>query len=308
MKRAALAIVFLLINPSIAAHWRAEMSVSPAVSLPGLPVTTTITLTNDSRESLAPPAHFAILARRSDGSAFVVRCGGLVQSLDPLRAMTVPPGCSVAVPGDSTGAFDVASCTTDPRLQMPGVYELAAHISDSYGHRVDLDAAKVEALAREATVIARTTLTIQEPRGEDAVVWQLMSALPKSGWTSHVIGSPAYFETARRVVTEFPRSLYAGWFAATGVSRDYRENARVLRHWLRSVPRDQYADARWENVIRAELALASEHGAINPEARDEYAKRALATAREIADPVRRDALLEELRQFLRESQGSRRAQ
>jgi hypothetical protein len=289
-------VAFVAVTVGVAAgeeRWRSAAEVTPREVVPGIPIEITVRLTNAGDEPQPTPAELMIVVNPAGHATFVGRCGvGLHRRIDQSLPPTVAPGQTVVLSLSTDGSLLRPDCLDDPRLHAPGTYQLSIRLGDYFHIIADSQTLEpLDAAARYARAAAETRLVVLAPTGEDAAVWALMNPKGLEPWTSAFAWEERGQRVGERVLREFPRSAYAGWFAATGMGVDQIEKAEALRRWLDAAPRQQHSDARWNMLAEWELGVAGTYGPERPDDRDRHARLALRAAQRVGEPeLRRDAL------------------
>jgi len=214
------------------------LELSPPSTLPGIPVTVRINVTNDTAERVELPPHIVMLATNDDGDTFPVgnqahpQLGGVA-----LNESFLGPHSSTLLELEARGAaIQPFDWFEDPRLNMPGRYRLQVVLGTFSGEFPEVP----ESAIRTNT----STLDVLMPEGIDLAVWKGMLVVGKGSWTPGLIASMEGQAFARRVVTEMPESTYAGWFAASGPWRPMHESAVLLSGWLAQAKPDEFTEWR----------------------------------------------------------------
>jgi hypothetical protein len=229
------------------------LELSPPSTLPGIPVTIRIRVTNDSAQRVELPPHIVMLATNDSGETFPLGSQALPQvngvSLDESflgpRSSTL---LDLEVQGAAIQPYD---WLFDSRVNLPGRYRLQAVMGTFSGEFPEVP----ESAIRTNTA----TLHVLTPEGLDLAVWKEMLVVGKGSWTPGMIASSmAGQELARRVVTEMPQSTYAGWFATSGPWQPTHESAALLRGWLAQARPDEFTEWREFRLAIFEEAAAGQ--------------------------------------------------
>jgi hypothetical protein len=256
MKPIRSALLFLLVMspllqaaPPPAPNVRLTLTLAPATTLPGIPVTVRILVTNDSTSRVELPRDIVLLATTEDGETFSVGSQPYPQVAVSLLGETFvrPRGSTLLQVEVEGAAIQPFSWFDDPRLNMPGRFRLQAAIGTFPG--------EFPVVPESAIRSNIDTLDVVTPEGVDFAIWKEMLAIGKGRWSPGQIVSTAR-EFARRVVVEMPESAYAGWFATSAPWQPARESAALLRNWLAQAPPDEFTE--WREF---RLALLEEHAA-----------------------------------------------
>lgn len=254
MKTTCCALLLLLASPLLHAapavsHLALALTCSPDVTLPGIPVTVRVVVTNNSAQRVELPAHLILQATTETGERFLP--GGsdrphfdVVLLGDPFVLPHSSTVLEIEVEGAAIQAY---SWFDDPRLNKPGRLQLQAILGTFSPELTEIPEGAIR-----SNVAA---LDIQTPTGVDLAVWKEMLAIGNGSWVPGLIATTAR-ELTRRVVTETPQSSYAGWFATSAPWEPTRESAALLRSWLAQAPQDALTEWR-----QYRLALLEEHAA-----------------------------------------------
>jgi len=275
----------------------------PPTTLPGIPVTVRIRVSNGSAQRVELPYHVILFVTNEAGETFPV--GGPV-AVGMLGKTDVGPRSSTLLEVEARGAaLQEFSWFDDPRLNMPGRYRL----------QIVMGTFSAEGPAVPASALRTNTATLDVvmPVGVDLAVWKEMLRAGAGKWAPSVLIHTAGSELARRVITETPRSAYAGWFAASGPWQPARVSAALLRDWLEQAPPDEFTEWREYRLALLEEGSTRQWSDIPPDQARTHVRRALTlltklkqsknpnVARAAAERLEFDADLEEsIERLLRE--------
>jgi hypothetical protein len=196
-------------------------------TIPGIPIDVRIVITNPTDTEVELPGHDIMLRVERAGQAPFwafdgIAVGGLAAfrlqpcSTDgdewPLAAHT---SIEYALDGSPSGE---KSWWQDPRLNVPGIYRLQVVFDPPawamrIGKRPD-DVMSDAALGPDALISKPFVVTVDEPRGDDALVWERLSAAVHD---PEMKGVDAVRESSRELATALleahPQSRYAPWLA-----------------------------------------------------------------------------------------------
>ena len=177
-------------------------------TLRGIPVDLRLMVTNRTQVEIELPTDdFMIRAERAGQPPFWVFDGINVHghvafdlpkcanAMDEGFALPARSTLEYAIGGDPSGS---KSWWEDPRLSVPGTWRLQVILNPPRwahgGERPD-DATSDAALGPEALISDALTIVVEEPHGDDAIVWQkLLSGMPDQelrGIQAHRWASPA---------------------------------------------------------------------------------------------------------------------
>ena len=238
------------VHAAVGSELGVALDVSPATTLPGIPVALRVTFTNSGSTPASLPPHVVLLAKVNGSDPFVVRFDGFRTKvpMGVLREDQIPAHGTAVGEARTEGVLTEPGWFIDTRLNQPGRFELQLIIGDFAG---DVLQAPEEGIRSTPAV-----LQVNEPTGIDLKIWKEMLTVGNGEWEPRKIFTPGGEALARRVLSEWPYSQYAGWFAATGISERASESADALRAWLSQASRDQYTE--WRQL---RLALFDDGGA-----------------------------------------------
>lgn len=215
-----------------------RLAVEPATTLPGIGVTIRATFKNTTGKPIAMPTGAALVVTPDHGPRFIALAGS---------------GTIVPLDGGPVGSQDVIyEFTPDGRLGTPGWFYFEFTRPGTYGLQLVAgdysdDKAWLETAMRQARAASNVvTLTVAEPVGVDAEVWKAMKALADTpeNWKAADIYTTAGNELAARIVRDYPDSVYTGWIATMGSSKDPDAAFEPLKAWMKLHPDDPYREQR----------------------------------------------------------------
>jgi hypothetical protein len=198
-----------------------SLALEPASVLPGLPVSFHVTIANHSERRVVVPSNLTLKVTPLGGVEFTARYGFVEEGITGRWPGEIGDTL-ILMPGETTNVVFPVDTTLigpdwfcDPRLNRPGSYrlQLVANSSDD-----------IEATGTLASNLA--TLTVREPFGEDAKVWEKMQELGGAGgWHTgmHTMNGVAGF-----VWREHPSSSYLPYVATVLALTDRAEMIRAL--------------------------------------------------------------------------------
>jgi hypothetical protein len=231
-----------------------SLTLVPGRVLPGLPVTFRVTLTNLSNVPADIPQDLRLEVDPMEGERFYARALDLDSHSPPTTFGRWPREISTLGSKEALSVvFPVGPTLVgpewfrDPRLNKPGVYRLRLLLYPAKPQPVLNERASGEPVENlEEPVVSNTaTLTVQEPDGEDARVWEWMqSVAAPEGWnTTMLFGS----DIAREVWANHPNSRYLAYVAPLLRSTDSGETVRALRAAIAVDPAGPQSD--WLKVV-----------------------------------------------------------
>jgi hypothetical protein len=261
----------------------------PAVTLAGIPTSFRFTFRNPTNGRINVPDRVLLMVRDAAGNPFAPGGGprDIRYKVWPVEA--IPAHGSIVREILSEGSLREPVWLGDGRLTGPGTYQLQAFFVVG----TPLEATSIEEIQQHSVVTNTVVLTLQQPRGIDAEVWKEMLAFCRGKWNPGCVIGPADRQAAfvKHVVTDYPRSTYAGWFATMMPGPTEEERAAVLRDWLAHAPADDYTDWRRLALAEWEVALSDKYHQTKPE----ISRVHEAAARELLTALIKNAKIDALR-------------
>jgi hypothetical protein len=284
--------LFLSASPLHAAlHVR--LDVTPAVTLPGIPVSLRLTFSNDAPSRPVAVPTQVVLAARGAGERFAAHWEA--HNVTPMNGVPREVGRTPVVFEFSTdGSFGVPGWFFDDGLAAAGTYELQLYV----GQFTDSMLPLAELIPQASAVSNVAKLTVAEPTGVDAEVWSALKRIAgtEDDWLANDVlreGNAA----ARDLLARYPDSSYAGWLASMGVHEDVETRAQILRDWLSKHPGDPQFENRMLRVAEWEVFLAHKFSATKPEEsgiHELHARGALAKLSNAKSPAVRERVADRL--------------
>jgi len=174
-----LAVILLAPSTTLAAidGVRAIFSTDRAQTIPALPVTFRVTITNESNSTIQVPSSLALRVTPSNGRPFVA-IFGYGENPDYVAGWpSVYEEEFFHLPPHGTRTFELPAHQNgffrDDRLTQPGKYLVELILSDRF--RRDLNTAlDMNAETQNTLLTNAITITVTRPTGEDAAVWHWM--------------------------------------------------------------------------------------------------------------------------------------
>ena len=208
----------------------ATLLMEPSTTLPGIPVRVTLEIENKGETAATLPSRMSLRVVPTIGEPFIASTGGDADG----SVMFHPRGENAVQPRErrrfvfSNFGQESPVWFVDPRLNAPGTYRLDALLSES---PIRTDTPVVNADIESLTIGKSNSalLTVVEPRGEDAVVWQRVGQLAHERFGTATF-SNAYWtaireQVAREVWRDHPRSAYAAYLIDSIVDTPARKIA-----------------------------------------------------------------------------------
>jgi hypothetical protein len=271
MRKVILILSLLLVAAAAGAQpLQVALEVSPATTLPGIPVSFRLTFTNGGAKAVAVPKQAFLLVTPSHGDRFLALWDGTTPIATLAGDDAVGKNGSVVRELATDGTMLRPRWFVDGRLAQPGTYQLQMYVANGLTH--DDDAQTM--MDRATAVSNRAVLTVAEPKGAEAAIWSAMLAVGEGRWDPTMLFRPAGRELAQRIVKEQPESPYAGWFAAMGTAPTAEEKAETLRSWLARHPNDPHAEWRMLRVADWEVSLADKYAITKPAKANDHDRKA----------------------------------
>jgi hypothetical protein len=247
------------------------LALEQGVSLPGIPVSFRVMFTNMSGAPLAVPAKAALLVRDDKGQSYLAYCdsGRRVLIVDEWADQKIPPHKSSLYTLSTRGLMNHPAWFIAPGLARPGRFELQMLVGDDLP-----DQPGIEEMRQHAAVSNTVTLTVQEPSGIDAEVWRLMRALGGGAWGPGLLYGRSGQDLAKRIVTEYPSSSYALWFASMGAAFTDQDKEAVLRDVLSRAPEDSNTNWRRFRLAEWQITLSNKYVDTQPDRSRSYEAKA----------------------------------
>lgn len=251
MRYLLIAFSIALFLPTIAgAALSAQLSGSPTHTLPGIPVTLTVSIANDDSVKHAIPTMAILIATPAGGQPFIADAHGAVAedlTLWLLGTASLSPHGTYTfdIPVDAT--LDHPSWFTDLRLARQGMYRLQLVLTDTSVDK--LRAAQPSTLAAflgdRAVFTNEISLVVNTPTSDDASVWQLVSAANTTRRASF-----CRQDLARTILTDHPNSTYAQYVSVC-VPFDRPTSISNLERAIAANPGGPIAD--WQQMLLGDL-------------------------------------------------------
>jgi hypothetical protein len=195
-----------------------SLKADPDTALPGVPVNLRIVINNRTNHVVVMPPTVLLRVTPQGGEPFDAIYGvessfGRVGSWPkgvrhPLRVL---PGETLEVADEVDTTLLTPVWFWDKRLNRPGKYQLqllAEPNPPAEGNRIDDDLLLNDPDFLKGRVISEpASLTVLEPEGEDAKVWQEMQKVSKGAWTAEMFSTHG-FALANFVWKNHPTSHY----------------------------------------------------------------------------------------------------
>lgn len=251
-----------------------KLEIEPDNALPGVPVEFRMTVTNRSKVPVTVPPALKLHVRPANGKAFFANHGfphenpTLAAWPDEMgKAFRLKPGETRIFYEGIDGSLGNPAWFWEERLNRPGTYRLQIVSEPAPPQWQDVFRKPFVPpgdLIKEPIASSVAEFVVQEPAGEDAMVWKMMQTLAKGQWTAR------HFATyGSRVAAEMWKTYRTSGYLhdlATLITLDDRqEKTAALLAALAMKPDGSRAD--WIRVALAShysnmaLETASDHGA-----------------------------------------------
>ncbi len=153
----------------------------------------------------------------------------------------------------------------------------------------------IEELRSKGLASSIAVWSVREPTGIDAEAWKIMNS--DGGWSSNRLMWSGGDAIARRILSGYPRSAYAGWIATSGVGKSSAERAQMLRDWLEKAPADAYTERRQLMLAILEIGAAG-IGSSDPPKCAAHKAAAGAVLRRLLETTTDDEIKQQARYYL----------
>lgn len=306
--RTALVLLFVL---AAAAAFAGDVSLvltaEPSRTLPGIPVSLSVTAVNESDVAIALPKGLLLRVVPASGEPFLAQWGFRQERRYSSAAFPENPG-TVPAHGRKIFLFAAADIEraagwfADPRLQVPGSYRLELLLTDQVPEEELAHVPAVQLESRVPVRIASThaVLTVDTPDGEDAVLWSRLQELARkrgaATWSMLFWNLQERAAFASDAIQNHPRSPYAAYAAPYENSIPDDRRIDAVNRILAAQPSTPNREHLRLFVAQTQAAVAGDAEAAvppNPKLALEMTERARATfaalERESADPAIRSA-------------------
>jgi|GEM_PF-3501516 len=279
-----------------------NLSLEPTHTIPGIGVSVHITAENTSDQEIVLPKKLLLRVTPETGEPFIAEFG--LSGEHRFSTAELPGGeTALHLAPHSRRVFAIRAhdlygngWSIDPRMNVPGRYRLQLLVLDRYNDTViyDTPAVQIESVVGPALVSGEAVMTVETPKGDDAILWKLLTEPARRRGEPSSIAYVRFRERsefAREVVERYPGSSYAPYVVGDAIglpqSRQLEDARRVLEAQPQSPIRDyvQLFVARTENILapegRENLKLAIE---MTERARADY----LAIERSTSNPELRE--------------------
>lgn len=237
-------IAACLVGPLHASPLHMTLSLEPAETLPGIPVTFRVSVTNTGSAAATLPQWVVLEVTPENGEPFLT-VAGMPRSLQ--RAAAFYQGDRVIPPGESR-TFDFWAGPESPPWWAgpfwlePATYSLRL-VADEGLEKQEADVLTLrEPHLIDPVVSNAAVLTIVTPTGVDAEVWTLAKAADNWDWHSMI---------SDEVWEKYPDSEYAAYIVPREKNRgDVNERARLVDPLLERNPRGSFPD--WWRLLDAQ--------------------------------------------------------
>ena len=273
-----------------------DLALVPSESIAGIPVSMRFTITNTGAVAIPFPRRAELLVRNARGEEFVTWCNTKeVLELKEWPA-TIAAGETKVVWLRSDGTFASPAWLRDGRFSQPGTFQLQVFFGDSWAATETIyPSTSIEELRSKGLPSSIAVWSIREPTGLDAEAWKIMKT--DEGWGPYSILTAKGEAIARRILSEYPRSAYAGWIATSGVGKSSAERAQMIRDWLEKAPADAYTERRQLMLAILEIGAAG-IGSSDPPKCAAHKAAAGAVLRRLLETTTDDEIKQQARYYL----------
>ena len=241
-----------------AANIQLSLGLNPKNTLPGLPVSMRLTATNLSESVITLPRHAVLKVIPTGGEPFVATWGQNSSAAwigeDSLKSSKLLPGKTTEIlfPLDVTLASP--GWFFDHRLSWPGVYRLQVILPANPNPENEIP---------ETLISNEAILTIEEPHGEDSLVWNRMLELSNAqGWGGQE-WSTLGFSLAREISDRHRTSGYFPYVASMVPASTVAERIGIAEHAISVNPSGPMVDLLRMGIANlhiSEMRKASKEG------------------------------------------------
>lgn len=290
----AVLLLFPVVNIEAASALQVTFELQPAVTLPGIPVSFHFTFVNSTNSPQPVPKRMLLIVHDHDGNTFAAICCSGVTTMSVQSDWTddvVSPHQNAVRDIFTGGQMRRPAWFADGRLSQPGTYQLEAwFLTGTLHHGVD-SLPELSEIRQQSIISNLAVLTVQEPHGVDAEVWQRMLGFCKGTWSPTCLGPFSGSEPLiQQILSKYPQSTYAGWFATMSSAPAAEERSAILRGWLTQAKPDDYTDWRRLALAEDELAIMHTYGNIKPDASKLHADVARVILGDLARTTKIDAV------------------
>ena len=250
-----LTTVVQILNAAAGQPLRVDLALVPSESIAGIPVSMRFTIRNTGAAGVPFPRRAELVVRNARGEEFVTWCSTHeVLELKDWPA-TIAVGETKAVWLRTNGTFDVPAWLGDGRFFRPGNYQLQVFFGDSWAASETINPpTSVEELRSKGLPSSIAVWSVREPTGIDAEAWKIMNS--DGGWHPNRLLTSKGQAIGKRILSQYPTSVYAGWIATNGVGKTSAERAQTLHDWLENAPADAYTERRQLMLAVFEMGAA----------------------------------------------------
>jgi hypothetical protein len=217
--RCSLFLVPFLFSGVLRGRVTASLTLYPAKVIAGTPASLSLEVVNSEDAVTDLPNYAALRVSPSLGDPFLAGkdVSGRVALIPLPDASKLNPNGSRKMAFVARSLWDSAPWFRDPRLNAPGTYRLQLLLID--GATADAlnnsAASQAEAMLPVRVVSTEAILTISEPEGEDALLWERLNEISKTRgcepgiWSPDCAGLGDKVGFAKEVVEKHPASHYA---------------------------------------------------------------------------------------------------
>lgn len=213
-----------------------SLSLDPDHTLPGIPVGLRFSVTNNSDSTIIIPNFVLLQVTPKDGKTFLSQWGH--KDEDSFVGYYASEDSKLLkIPAKQTNDFELPinpslaqpECFYDYRLSFPGTYQMKLILDPDVDHSllghvyIDSDAKKKAFSLTEQIISNDVVLTVEEPRGEDALVWsRMLERTNGKGWSGNDWVSYG-FSMAKEIWQNHKSSSYAPYIVAMMPAVDWDE-------------------------------------------------------------------------------------
>ena len=256
-----------------------SLDLNPNATLPGLPVSMSLTIKNEGTTPVAVPRNAILIATPVNGKGpIIVKSEGVRRVMYDIHTLdeALPPHAIKVVEIEADGSLNRPYWFQDDVFAHPGQYEVQILLGTA------ISGNSVEEARSTAVASATARLTVNEPRGTDAEIWKELHALSGNRWHPDVVFSQKGLDLTEQIIRDHPESTYAGFLAGTGPGDDIAQKAAILTNWLAVARPDNWTERRMLTLTRWEIGLADADRVVNPDSSRQHEAHARALLQTLA--------------------------
>lgn len=241
------------------------LEVEPSTVLVGLSPSLRISVTNDGTSPAVSPKYAVVRVTPENGESFIAlygsgsneRHGGILGN----ERTSIGPGERAIFEFRTSSITSRPEWFEDPRWLEPGTYRMQMLLMDSTRGISQQGGVNLESIIAVRAASREAVLTIEEPSGDDAIVWNaLKEALhPRADALDPVYWDrPALQTVATEQVQLLPGSAYAPYIAGSVRSDSPVRKLEILHRIIDAHDEGEMIDEVWGQLAYDEMQLGRE--------------------------------------------------